>query len=253
MDERTAQQDAALSAALDRAIARWKVDDEPVTVLFSGGVDSGLLGWELREGAQVAGFTIGRPGAADLAEAERSARSVGLRWNGRTVDDDAILSVYDRLGPEVIGASPTMRSVFLALGVALSLAPTRTVLCGQGADELFFGYAHYRRGEGDDAPKRASEDLERLRTVDWPRTERIARLWDRRVHAPYLSPEFVAASLAIPAEERLTGSEPKARFRRWAERRGLPSDIAHRPKRAVQFGSGIDRWLRRRPLGAAVR
>ncbi|MGI0156221.1 MAG: asparagine synthase-related protein, partial [Thermoplasmata archaeon] len=67
----------------------------------------------------------------------------------------------------------------------------------------------------------------------------------RSIFAPYLDPKFVAVARSIRIELRQPGARPKGFFRDWAETQGVPAAIAQRPKRALQYGSGIDRLLAR--------
>jgi len=235
----------SLDEALEAALARWHRSSSPVTILFSGGVDSGLIAWELRRRPSTDLLTIGVDGAADLAAARDAAVRIGLPWSA-TVVAPAELDEALRAGEPEFGSLPVaQRSLFLALSVAIGSAAAPDVLCGQGADELFLGYAHFQALSPEAAGLRAASDLERLQTVDWPLTARLAARQGRRVHAPYLDPTFVAAALALPLAERMPDGAAKEAWRAWARERGLPAEIAGRPKRALQYGTGIDRWLRR--------
>ncbi len=235
-----------LDAALTVTLTPWREGRAPVGLLFSGGVDSGLLAWELRGRPQFEAFTVGRNGARDLVDADRSARLLDVPWRPCEIGDSELLELSDRLAPELAEASGPMRSVQLALAAALATAGAVDVLCGQGADELFLGYAHFRGLDPERALDRAARDLEELTRVELPRSQAIARLLGHRLHAPFLHPAFVAAAAALPIEARMPDPTPKALFRRWARWRGVPSEVADRPKRALQFGSGIDRWVRHR-------
>jgi len=95
------------------------------------------------------------------------------------------------------------------------------------------------------AALRAEVDLNLLREVAWPRSQRVAQNLGRILMAPYLDPDFLHAAGSIPAAERARSEPPKALFREWALYRGLPPEVARRPKKALQFGSGVDRWLTR--------
>ncbi len=243
-DARTIAEDRALSAALELALRRWKVEGHEGTVLFSGGVDSAVLGHELRHGGHVGVLTVGLRGSADLAAGASAADSLGVRWAGRELAETELRRLRERIRPELLGAGPGMRPVFLGLAAAIDVAPAGPVLCGQGADELFLGYAHYRGLGAPEAEARAADDLARLERDDWPRSVRIAGLLGRELVAPYLDPAFVAAARAIPIEDRLPHPVPKQRFRQWAARRGLPPEVAFRPKRALQYGTGVARWMR---------
>jgi asparagine synthase (glutamine-hydrolysing) len=237
---------ALLDRAFDSALAPWKRDGPPVVVLFSGGIDSGVLAWELRRRSSVGLATIGLPGAPDLEAAEASAGRIGLPWSGTVISEEDLEDAFRRMSAELAGLPDPRASIFLALAVAVDRAPAGELLCGQGADELFLGYGHFRGVPVDIATVRAASDLDRLLHDDWPRTVRIADRLGRRIHAPFLDPGFVRTALGIPIAERMPQPVPKALWREWARHRGVPAELADRPKRALQFGSGVDAWLRRR-------
>jgi asparagine synthase (glutamine-hydrolysing) len=234
-----------LDAAWEPVVRRWRAHNGPVTVLFSGGVDSGLVAWELRSHPHLDLATVGTARAADLAASESAARSLGLPWNGTVVEKPEIDRLAARLVEELAGLPAASRAIFLALAAAIEAARSPQLLCGQGADELFLGYAHYRGLSSSAAAARSASDLSRLLTEDWPRTERIAARLGRRIDAPYLEVGFRAAVQSVPIGDRQPFPEPKALFRAWARHRGLPDSVASRPKKALQFGSGVERLLRR--------
>ncbi len=236
---------ASFESGFDSALAPWRSEGAPVSILYSGGVDSGLLAWELRHRRGTRLFTIGRGSSSDLEAGERSSATIGLPWSGYAVPRDVLELVDARIASETEGVPGVLRSVFVCLAVAIERAPEGELLCGQGADELFLGYAHYAGLDPARAAARADQDLDRLLTADWPRTVRIASLFGRRIHAPWLSPEFVSAARAVSLDERLPGTSPKRYWRSFARRRGLPEEIAGRPKRALQYGTGLDPWIRR--------
>ncbi|MGP8077753.1 MAG: asparagine synthase C-terminal domain-containing protein [Thermoplasmata archaeon] len=234
-----------LDRAFEAAMRPWKTGDGPLAILFSGGVDSGLLAWELRTRPATALFTVGLPGSLDLEAAGASAKLIGGHWIGATLSDEGLRRILGQASGDLAGLPTYRQSIFLALAAAVERAPAPDLLCGQGADELFLGYAHFRGLGADAAATVAAADLDRLRREDWPQTQQMAERLGHRIHAPFLDPGFVRAALDIPIEERMPRPVPKALFRRWARDRGVPSAIADRPKRALQYGTGIDAWLRR--------
>jgi asparagine synthase (glutamine-hydrolysing) len=218
--------------------------DEPLVVLFSGGVDSGLLAWELRTRAELRLTTVGLAGSADLSAAGGGARLLGLPWDASVVAPDDVQRMARQVAEWEGPLTLTERSIETALALAVGRAPRGALVCGQGADELFLGYSHYRGLDPSAAAQRADQDLRQLQQVAWPRSERVARRLGRELRAPYLDPEFVAVVRSIPVEARLPGDRPKGLLRRWALHRGLPALVAERPKKALQYGSGVERALR---------
>jgi asparagine synthase (glutamine-hydrolysing) len=253
----TTGREAILDAAeidLDRAwerAVRASVDPAgPAVVLFSGGVDSGLLAWELRARPATELFTVGVPGARDLEAARSAAERIGLPWRGRELDPPTLRAVADELASGLEGVARPRRGIFVALACAIALAPAGTLVCGQGADELFLGYAHFRGLSAGEAAVRAEDDLARLRNDDLPRCAAYARRHGRTLVAPFLDPDVVRAAAGIPIADRLPADVAKPALRRLARRRGVPEAIVEAPKRAIQYGSGVDRWLRRTARGA---
>ncbi len=243
---------APLDRAFDAGLVRRHSAPGARALLFSGGVDSTLLAWEFRTRPDLRLVTIGVAGSPDLRAAESAAREIGLPHAAVEITDREIFAVEADLREELPRENMVVRSVLVALALAIRAAPAEELLCGQGADELFLGYAHFRGLGASEAAARARSDLARLLEDDWPRSERIAHRFGRRLRSPYLDPGFIAAALAVPIDRRLPGDMPKAFFRAWAEHRGLPPSLARRPKRAMQYGSGVDRLLRRRPAPATT-
>jgi Asparagine synthase len=236
---------SGLSAALDSALIPLRESEEPLGLLFSGGVDSSLLAWELRRRPNVLLCTLGNEGTADHAAARSGAGRLGLPWQPLFVSPSGVTDAQARYAAELDGVPEVSRIVLLSLALAIDLTPRGNLVCGQGADELFLGYAHYRGLSADDAARRSSDDLDRLERTDWPRTRRIAEKAGKHIFAPFLSREFVDRSLRVPIERRLPGPVPKAFFREWAVERGLPSELAARPKKALQYGSGVAALVRK--------
>jgi asparagine synthase (glutamine-hydrolysing) len=235
----------ALDTALESSLASFRGGSSDLGVLFSGGIDSAVLAWELRHRPRLTLCTVGTPHSPDLAAAESGAEEIGVPWTAAHVSSSDVLELAGQLDDELGGLSPVARSVQVAFALAVERTPVPELLCGQGADELFLGYAHFRGLSLTEAKRRAEQDLQHVREEDWPRSQRIARRLGKTVEAPYLDLRFVEAALSVPISARLPEPVPKAFFRAWAVHRGLPEPLVHRPKRALQFGSGIDRILRR--------
>ncbi len=236
---------AQLDAPFDSALARLP-DADPVVVLFSGGLDSGVLAWELRERAGTKLTTFGLTESADVAAARQGAERIQLPWFASTASPEEVERMSRIVEAWVGPLTSTERSIETAFALATERAPPGTLVCGQGVDELFFGYAHFRTLAVDDAIRRGETDLASLLGRGWPREQEVARRLGRSVHAPFLDRDFLRAARSIPSEDRLAGDPPKAMFRAWARHRGVPEEIVRRPKKAIQYGSGVDRLLRRR-------
>jgi asparagine synthase (glutamine-hydrolysing) len=214
-------------------------NDEGVCAL-SGGVDSSLI-------AALAGLpciAIGTTGSHDLNRARTAAGLIGLDCSYIDIGDDdvqeglhAVLDVLPRITPveAAIGISQ-----YLITRSAAELGFQR-VLSGQGADELFGGYARYLTSPDPGADfKRDFYSL--LHQV--ARDQAVAACHKTRFSLPYLDTRVVRAARSIPVEEKL-----KDEVRKWPLRavaaRHIPPEIAWYEKKAMQYGSGVWKTLQR--------
>jgi asparagine synthase (glutamine-hydrolysing) len=220
-------------------------DATPVTVLFSGGLDSSVIAWFGRELPGVELLTVGRPGSPDLPSGESAAALVGLPWRGRTVDDEMFRSAVERWESTLGPLPEPRRSVLWALGLAfVACGPTHAVL-GQGADELFGGYAHFEGLSPAAAVERSESDWGRLVDRDWPSTQALAKEVGVRVSSPYLDARVSGYIRSLGVESRGFGGARKALLRQVGRLSGLPTPLVERPKRAMQYGTRIARDLKR--------
>ncbi|HKV90885.1 MAG TPA: asparagine synthase-related protein [Thermoplasmata archaeon] len=225
--------DRAFNAAMDHLLEGIS----GVTVLFSGGVDSSLIALAAGQRSAVRLVTVGREGSPDLRWAAEASRLLGLTWEPRPIDLESVRSAIARTG---FGTWPEpRRSVFVSLALALGPDSIGPVLLGQGADELFGGYAHFRGLFGEALESRRLADWQRLVREDWPATQELGRTFGRRVEAPFLDGDFSREALRRPLATVAPGEPTKPTFRAWARHRGVPEEIAARPKRAIQYGSGV--------------
>ena len=210
-------------------------------VALSGGVDSALI-------AAFAGLpcvTVGMEDSPDFSWAERAAFFLGVPHRRVVIAPEEA----DRALPDVLRALP--RKSPLDLSIALTLffvcraaagMGFRRVLCGQGADELFAGYA--RHLVSTDLASDLRRDFATLH-AQAVRDQSVARLHATSLSYPYLDTRVQRAAGRIPAGDLVTGGMGKQPLRVLAARH-LPAEVAGRGKKAMQYGSGIWRHLRRR-------
>jgi asparagine synthase (glutamine-hydrolysing) len=240
-----------LLQALDESFSRNV--GKRCAVAFSGGIDSSvLLQLALTSGRKVLAVTVGMPGSHDVEFSKRVAQSMGADHVVCELSDAEVLSWSTYLR-RTLGLSGPMD---VAIGVIFHVAALESVrngfrqlLAGQGADELFGGYMKYLRAYRSGGPKDAvmvmTEDLEGLWRRGIVRDFCSAALAGCYLTLPYLSGNVVSAALSISPDRKLDGQRRKLVLREVARKLGLPDEVVEGEKKAAQYGSRIERIVRR--------
>jgi len=182
-------------------------------------------------------------GSHDLKQARDAAKRIGL--------DCTFIEISDRDIREgllaILAVLPGLTPVEAAIGIAQYLVARSSaelgyhrILSGQGADELFAGYARYLTSK--DPGAELERDFSALQR-QIARDQTVASLNKTRFSLPYLDIRVVRAARSIPVHEKLKGG-----VRKWALRevaaQYIPPEIAWQEKKAFQYGSGIWKALK---------
>ena len=207
---------------------------------FSGGVDSSLVA-----------FLSGRPcvavglaGSHDLAHARRAAALMDLTCTFVELTEHDVSEALDAVLAVIPDPDPTDAAIavtqYLISRAARDLGHER-VLSGQGADELFGGYARYLFSA--DLERELEHDFSGLRRQAL-RDQTAAGLNGILLSLPYLDVRVVRAARAIPAAEKVRDGVRKKPLRDVASRH-IPPEIAWYEKKAMQYGTGIWKVLQK--------
>ena len=234
-----------LRDAIDGALAAL---DPETPVAFSGGVDSGLVATGTEGPLYVAGF----PDSHDLEAARDAAAAMDRELREVRLTHDAI----ERAVRAVADATGRTNPMDVSIAIPLYLVAEQvaadghdTLAVGQGADELFGGYAKVAKAPDDhrvEADSVAGARDETLRTLpeQLPRDVLAIRAAGVEPVAPLLDDRVVRAALALPEALLVRDQERKVALRRVAADR-LPESVANRDKKALQYGSLVSRELDR--------
>lgn len=143
--------DEELRSLFDDSVRKRMMSDVPLGVLFSGGVDSTLNAASFAaalNGGPVDSFTVGMPGTPqdESGAALAMARHLGLRHHEVSITGDNVLEALRDI--TVMQDEPLSDPVCLPLYFVSKLARESGVTVlqgGEGADELFAGYAAYAK------------------------------------------------------------------------------------------------------------
>jgi len=234
-----------LRAAVDDALAAL---DPETPVAFSGGVDSGLVATGTDGPLYVAGF----PDSHDL----EAARDAEIAMDRELHEIELTHDELRRAVREVAVATGRTNPMDVSIAVPLFLVAERvaadgheTLAVGQGADELFGGYAKVAKAAGDhrvdaDSVTAARDEVLQSLPEQLPRDVLAIRAAGVEPVAPLLDDAVVRAALALPEPLLVRDEERKVALRRVATDR-LPDSVANRDKKALQYGSLVSRELDR--------
>ncbi|MBP2144793.1 asparagine synthase (glutamine-hydrolyzing) [Methanofollis sp. W23] len=221
-----------LEAAILTAVELRATDR--TAVALSGGVDSALVAALAERPAVV----VGLEDSHDHRLALELASACGIECEAVTVTmpevEEALREAVGLLGaPNPVDASIAATEVFVARWARDQGYPR--VLTGQGADELFGGYARYLESP-DLAAALEHDRLDLPRQV--ARDRAVASSYGTAFSPPYLDLRVVAAARALPVSSLIKGEVRKLPLRTIAAEH-IPREFAMAEKKAMQYGSGI--------------
>lgn len=238
---------AAVRNALDSSLA--DLGGDGLAVAFSGGVDSALVA----AGAPDAPcYVVGFPDSHDVVAARDAAEAMDRDL--RVVDIDH--SDLERAVPEVVAATGRTNAMDVCIALPLYLVAERAaadgfdrLALGQGADELFGGYAKVVDPADDDrvgasTVRGATRETIRSLPDQLERDTLALRAAGVEPVTPALADAVVEAALPLPDHLLATGKGRKVALRR-AVRDRLPESVVTADKKAVQYGSLVSRELDR--------
>ena len=214
-----------------------------VGILFSGGLDSSLLALIASKYGDVVLYTAGAEGSQDLEWARSVSAELDLPLREYVFD----MQDVEEAIPRVMFAIEDPNPMNLAIGVPIYFATKlagddgiRILLSGQGADELFGGYAKYLKNPG-----LMEKDLLELSEKNLVRDDKVAMLNGVEGRLPVLDLNIVKLALSIPLRYKIEGGLRKKILREVALEMGLPRRVAYREKKACQYGSNSQRMIER--------
>lgn len=227
-------------------------------VIFSGGVDSSILALLLEEIScnkklDITLYAVGSEGSKDLEAAKYASEYLGLPLKTQTVTPELIKK---HLG-DVVHAIGDDNLMKIGVGLTTYFATRmihedglKVAISGQGADELFGGYNRYLKSyENGDLEWEIREDISNMYHVNLERDDACSMLNSVEIRLPFLDNNLVEYAINLPVKNKISGSEDVLRknvLRKFAFNEGLDKEIAYRPKKAAQYGTGIDKILRKK-------
>ncbi len=237
-----------LDKALKRAVLKRVRGLDKVGIICSGGVDSSLIAKLSSLYCDVILYAVGIENSEDIIYAERLARDLNLPIRKKIISEKE----YEKYVFKVAKAIDEVDLMKIGVGIPMYIASEmasedglKVVLSGQGADELFGGYARYERIFREKGVEKLKEellkDIKNLHAVNLERDDHCTMANGVELRVPFLDEEVVEIALSIPVEYKI--SELRKKILRDVASKYLPDYIAFRPKKAAQYGSGGEKII----------
>lgn len=228
-----------------------------VALLFSAGVDSTLIAILLKKlNVNTTLYTIGTENSQDLKFSKKVAKDIDMPLKTWIINQEIIEKQLE----DTINTIEDTNLMKIGVGMTIKLTSQlaskdnqKVILSGQGADELFCGYNRYKNKY--DAPAELldelTHDLNNMYHVNLERDDKATMSNSIELRVPFLDRNVIETAVKTPIKYMLHSNEDKIRkhiLREVAYEMGVPEYIAFRPKKAAQYGTGIDKIIKKKIL-----
>lgn len=239
---------AGVRERLRRAVEKRLVADVPVGVFLSGGLDSSLIAALARQltSGQLHSFAVGLAGSDDLHYAARVAQALGTVHHEYAYDATDLEEALPTVIAHLESFDPALvRSAIPTYFVArLARRQVKVVLSGEGADELFAGYAYLRRLDRQRLQRELRAVTAALHNTNLQRVDRMTMAHGLEARVPFLDMEVVRWAFRLDPSVKLRGAEP---IEKWVLRKAaegfLPAAVVSRKKAKFAHGTGTSQVL----------
>lgn len=226
-----------------------------LVLAFSGGLDSTLVARAAMENdLRPQLITVGMKGRPELDHARWVSKQLALNITTKELSASDILESLPIVVETVESTDPVLVGVSVPLYFACEVAEEMgadCLLAGQLSDELFAGYGRFDELARKKNLRLAREEVWKsviaASANDFEPGDKLAVSHRLRLRCPFASLPLVEFALGLPIslKLRVVGDQVVRKYilRRLATTWGLPDMVANKPKKAVQYSSGVQRIL----------
>jgi len=240
---------------LKESIRKRLRDANKVGIAFSGGLDSSIVARIVQDsGISPQLISVRLEGHLGGLHAEKAAQALHIpitiqKYDVTNVENTLPLVLWLIEEPDAMKASVAI-PLFWSAQVASELE-CDIMLAGQGADELFGGYHRYLtlyKTKGlDEVAEALRRDTLMSYDTNFQRDEPLCAYHRIELRLPFADTDLVRYALSLPVTMKIQSVDDLLRkiiLRQLAKSLGVPAFIADRPKKAIQYETGVDKALR---------
>ncbi len=239
-----------LRLVLEAAVCKWMVADVEVGAFLSGGLDSSVIAALAARAVDrpLKTFSVGTADSPDLAAARAVARHIGSDHRELVFSAEDLAQILPHVIYHLESADIDLVRSALPTHFATTLARRRVkvVLTGEGADELFAGYAYHHAYARK--PRALADELTRslgaMHNINLQRVDRITMAQGLEARTPFLDRDLIDFAQSIPAslKMKVTDDQTGETTEKWILRKAcedlLPAELLWRKKAQFDEGSG---------------
>ncbi len=229
-----------------------RVPERKFGVLFSGGIDSTLIAFLLKELGQdfvcyTAYFDDPQMSVPeDLISAKKAAEKLGLNLKVLKLNGKEVEKHIKEIVPLIEDSNVVKVGVALTFYAACRQAKKdgcKVIFSGLGSEEIFGGYQRHK--ESSNINKECVSGLLKMYERDNYRDDVITMNYNLELRLPFLDKKLVEYSLRIPAKYKIVNYMDKVILRDTAKEMGLFNEVIERKKKAAQYGSNFHKSLKK--------
>lgn len=208
-------------------------------IIFSGGLDSSLLAYLVNmKDKDTRLYSAGTANSHDFQWTTSASNLLGIPLKFFNITEEEIVESVTAIKGLQEGLTPLSILIEVPLYVVCKHSYDKSLISGQGADELFLGYKKYEKEDS------SSADIKNVLNNEVPLEREIARIFGKTILYPYLERSVVKLATKMPFEVKIVGEHRKYVLRQVAGDFGLSEHIAWKPKKAAQYSSGVTKLVR---------
>jgi len=245
-----------LQVLLEQSIQRRVHGLKEIAVAFSGGLDSSVVAFlASKTGVKVNLLHVSLENQKETEDAIEAAEALNLPLQVDLFKDSDVEKTLPQVVELIEEADPIKASIgvpFYWVAEKAAEAGFKVMLAGQGADELFGGYQRYVNECCKDGTEKVRKtmfhDVVNIHESNLERDLKITGFQDVELRLPFGSFAVAEFALSLPIEckiEQKPDTLRKLVLRKMAQNAGIPASIADKPKKAVQYSTGINDAIKR--------
>ncbi|MBT7903717.1 diphthine--ammonia ligase [Candidatus Woesearchaeota archaeon] len=234
---------------LHKAILK-RVPNKKFALLFSGGIDSTIIAWILKQkGYEFDCYTTVFEDPAlkepeDLFYAKKIAAQIGLNLKIIKIKIGDVEKYLKKIVPLIEDSNVVKVGVALTFFAACEQASkdgNKVIFSGLGSEEIFAGYNRHKQSQN--VNNECLSGLIKIYERDLYRDDVITMFNHLELRLPLLDCNLAEYALKIPAKYKICEGHEKFVLRSVALKLGLSEEFVYRRKKAAQYGSNLHKAL----------